>query len=267
MSVIQKAERALSTWFYDLDERIEKFVDTVRTDPKERLFANMNKDREHTFYRVAMPPVGPTCSIKWYGEPFADVSKPYCKAAKIKIDDHGCDLFSLGSNNQWGTETAMHAATPCRIHTFDCTSRDSMPRGIRDRTKFYNVCISSKDETIEGRRYVTWPSVLKLTGVTMAAPKYLKMDIEGYEYGVLRSILHSGESHLLPEQLAMEIHTFTSHRVGAGALAWADKREKGGGELMAFILMLYNAGYRLTFVDWRTVCPWCIEVLFARIFC
>jgi len=131
------------------------------------------------------------------------------------------------------------------------------------------VCIGDKDMTTEGGlQFLSWPSVLKSTKV-IAQPSYLKMDIEGFEYDVMRSILRSDASQSFPEQISMEIHTST-YRPGsgnpAGNLPWAN-REKGGGELLAFMLMLYESGYRLIFVDWATVCNHCIEVLFARIYC
>jgi len=263
-SAIQAAEQDLSNWFLHLDEVIETYVDHIADRPHDRIFSNILKDRQHSFYRTAMPPVGPMCRepIQWFGQPSADVSKPYCRAANIF--DNGCDLFSLGSNSQWSTEIAMHKTTPCRIHTFDCTSKDSMPAAIRDRTTFYQICVSDTDRTTKsGRQFLSWPSLLKLTKVT-AQPSFLKMDVGGFEYGVMRSILRSDASQFFPQQIAMEIHTEIGDN--AGPVRWAD-RKKSGGELLAFMLMLYESGYRLTMVNWETECPHCIAVLFARIYC
>ena len=41
----------------------------------------------------------------------------------------------------------------------------------------HNKCIGPRDEVIDGKQFLSWPSILKLIG-TDTAPTALKMDIE-----------------------------------------------------------------------------------------
>lgn len=275
LAEVERAEQRLFEWFLTLDERIESYVDHHRQSMFLNAYAEglrAGGDRKHTFFRHILPREGPTCKmpLSWFGAPLEDNSKPYCRAPDSFVA--GCNLFSLGSHDEWDTEVAMHNATPCHIHTFDCSSGDSMPSKIRDRTHFHKVCVGDHDFTdVHGRRFISWPSLLKMipTMKPGSSPEYLKMDIEGFEYGVMRSILRSGDPSLLPKQIALEIHSATylpESGNPAGQLSWA-RRNKGGGEILAFMLMFYELGYRLIFVNWQTVCLHCAEVLFARIYC
>merc|ERR1740120_196273 len=117
-------------------------------------------------------------------------------------------MISIGSNNQWSTEVDMHEKTRCKIHTFDCSSNDTRPKRIRDRATFYKICVGAADETDpHGQQFLTWHSALEAAG-HIQAPDYVKMDIEGFEYGVIANLLR-GDRAELPNQIAMEIHQST----------------------------------------------------------
>ena len=85
-----------------------------------------------------------------------------------------------------------------------------------------------------------------------SAPHYLKMDIEGFEYSVIRSILRS--KTMMPDQIALEIHYRTSpgDKAPSSVLNWSNRR-KDLGEILAFVLMFISSGYRLTHVMQRSV--------------
>ena len=111
------------------------------------------------------------------------------------IDFNNCLIFSLGSNNQWGFEEAIYKQTKCIVHTFDCTGLFTVPRRIRDRVTLHKTCIGNEAP------YVPWDSIVKQYGV----PDYLKMDIEGWEWSILKQISESSRQ-FKPKQIGVELH-------------------------------------------------------------
>ena len=110
-------------------------------------------------------------------------------------------------------------------------------------------------EVIEGRQFMNWTSLNALTGLN-TNPDYLKMDIEGYEYQVLHSIIDSGEN--FPLQIAMELHI--------GRMIGSKARRMYPAELIAFMnyLRLFG-GYYL--VNRRDACLHCTEIVIAMLDC
>jgi hypothetical protein len=82
---------------------------------------------------------------------------------------------------QWEFEENIFKKAPsCTVHTFDCTSSDSMPDAIRSRVNFHKVCLGEKNEEVDGMGTMqTWTTMLSSAGVT-TTPSHIKMDIEGY---------------------------------------------------------------------------------------
>ena len=189
-----------------------------------------------------MGPVAPQCkSIESFGQ--GDMEKRACALTELvgaMLPGSRCTIISLGSNNQWGFEEAIFANFPdCEIHTFDCTLAKEVrpPIEISSRTTLHPVCVGSQDAIVDGRPYLSWKSITRLINVT-DAPLYLKMDIEGFEYEVLRSIVE--ENFLSPMQMAFELHFKTDIPV-----SWI-KRSKSSVEIAMFLEYLYHqAGYFL----------------------
>jgi hypothetical protein len=185
-------------------------------------------------------PIGPRClDLESYGT--GDDEKHACALKSLQANKSDCIIISIGSNNAWGFEESIYMNLPhCRIETFDCTipASSKPPATIADKTTFHHICVGDTDQTTnDGRRYLSWPSVLKLIRANQA-PLYLKMDIEGYEYPVLRSIVSNGT--LLPLQIAFEMHYATGI-----PLSWQG-RLKSSGELATFMEYLhYEGGYFL----------------------
>lgn len=210
-----------------------------------------------------MGPIGPKCKteIEKYGR--GDEEKRACGLHKIvEIPGIECVIFSLGSNNQWGFEEAIFQATTCRVETFDCTIAHSSqpPEAIRSRVRFHHVCIGDKDEIRPNKQqFLTWASLLLRTGLTQA-PTFLKMDIEGYEFPVLRSIIDSGVN--IPLQIAVEIHL---DRLEGGHFG---NPNVASSELIAFMEELYHfGGYALLDRHDNPHCPHCSEILLAKVNC
>jgi hypothetical protein len=183
--------------------------------------------------------------------------------SKDNLVDSQCVIFSVGSANQWDFEEMIFKELPnCKVETFDCTISDKTlpPEPIRSRVRFHPVCIGDADYLIEGRQYLSWESILKRIGLS-SSPTFLKMDIEGYEFPVLTSIVNSGIH--LPLQIAMEIHQV---RLEHGQ--WQNSRLPSTLELYSWIEMIYKfGGYYLVDRHDNPYCVTCSEVLLAKLDC
>ena len=208
-------------------------------------------------------PVGPKCrNIESFGT--GDEEKRVCGLRRNNSMRSECTIFSIGSNNQWNFEESIFKTSECIVHVFDCTVARGVepPAYIRSRVTLYKVCIGDKDYTSKDSKiFSTWESLLKLVGMTKA-PTFLKMDVEGWEYPVLRQIVNSG-THL-PLQIGFELHYHTLPNLG---LSWGGKRYKSPGELAVFMDFLYRyGGYHLVDRNDNRYCGHCTELLVVR-FC
>jgi len=212
-------------------------------------------------------PVGPTCKtpLEKYGE--GDEEKRACGLKRViesySKDDSdlgrnlSCIVFSVGSNNQWSFEEAIYRETQCVVHTFDCTVNAEVPSSISSRVKFYKVCLGDRDTTVYSQQFMTWDSLISLSG-TNISPTFLKMDIEGFEFGVLRSIIDSGKH--LPLQIALEVHLAS---MGDGF-----SRARSSAQISSFSNYLHTfGGYFLIDRNDNPYCQGCSEILLARLVC
>ena len=119
-----------------------------------------------------------------------------------------CTVYSIGSNNKWDFEMNFFKQTKCKIETFDCTCNATIPPEIETRTRFWESCIGATDSN--DKKFLTFPSLNRMIG-RKEGPDYLKVDIEGYEWGVLKSMADqamrdtSYHKHL-PLQIYGEFH-------------------------------------------------------------
>ena len=228
---------------------------------------NGNRHREFNY----LGPIGPTCTSEWVSYGSGDEEKRVCgelqlhhhyhhvnKAALVEghRESNKCVVYSVGSNNQFLFEIDIFNRTTCFVEIFDCTvSTFTPPTYIQSRIRTHKVCLGSKTEIIEGRQFMNWTSLNALTGLN-TNPDFLKMDIEGFEYEVLHSIIDSGEN--FPLQIAMELHI--------GGMIGSKARRMYPAELIAFMnyLRVYG-GYYL--VNRRDGNLHCTEVVVAMLDC
>jgi hypothetical protein len=213
-------------------------------------------------------PIGPACKtpIEIYGS--GDDEKRVCglqyfqqhnTLKLIRGSNHSseCVIYSLGSNNQWGFEEAIIAKTTCRIETFDCTGKNKgwkVPKSIKHRVRFHELCIGGM---VNNSQFISWTKLPSITGI-IGPPTFLKMDVEGYEFPILREIIISG-THL-PLQIALEIHTIRTEN------GERDKFVASTAELISFIQFLRDiGGYYL--IDRHNNGDSHTEYLFARLNC
>lgn len=216
--------------------------------------------RHHEFNYLG--PIGPTCASKWESFGTGDEEKRVCGGLQQlnnkvvtkegKNETKKCVVYSVGSNNQYGFEEAVFKRTQCFVEIFDCTINGTFtpPAYIRSRIRTHNVCLGSKTEVVKGRQFMNWTSLNALTGLN-TNPDFLKMDIEGYEYSVLHSIIDSGEH--FPLQIAMELHL---------------NRNLYPAQLIAFMNYLrVFGGYYLVNRRDNELCGHCSEVMVTMLDC
>eukprot|EP00597_Dinobryon_sp_UTEXLB2267_P000664 CAMPEP_0170070144 /NCGR_PEP_ID=MMETSP0019_2-20121128/8551_1 /TAXON_ID=98059 /ORGANISM="Dinobryon sp., Strain UTEXLB2267" /LENGTH=244 /DNA_ID=CAMNT_0010278359 /DNA_START=244 /DNA_END=978 /DNA_ORIENTATION=+ len=203
-------------------------------------------------------PVGPACNQKLevYGR--GDEEKRACGLKEIAEGaDGACIIFSIGSNNQWIFEEDIFDRTQCKVETFDCTVGDHVhpPERIQSRVHLHRICLGENDVVINNRTFMSWQTVNKMIGLK-TGPSFLKMDIEGYEFDVMKSIINSGT--ILPLQIAMEIHFISIDF----------KKYLSSAELLTFMNFLRTfGGYYLVDRHDNDYCPHCSEILLAKLDC
>jgi hypothetical protein len=143
-----------------------------------------------------------------------DDSKFLCTKLVSQWPDN-CIILSFGGNGKWGFEQAAYAKSPREIHTFDCTGSWAVPHDITSRVTFHKKCVGVEEvaqqpntkagySQVEGNRMITMSHVYNIVG---GQPDYTKMDIEGFEWQLLPSIMASDQqSYDLPAQIQVEIH-------------------------------------------------------------
>jgi hypothetical protein len=256
---IHQAVTLRKKWSMELFPMIETDLDRYHQTGENVLNGHATKDRNSRFNFLG--PVAPQCKkLEAFGT--GDEEKRACGLKEQLSTSPSCTIISLGSNNQWAFEEAIFRDLPnCQIHTFDCTvpQGSAPPAPIASRTTLHRVCIGSTDTTANGLPFMSWKSIMKMLH-QKSPPEYLKMDIEGYEFEVLRAILV--DDYLPPQQVAMELHYLTHVPV-----TW-QKRGKTSAEIALFMQHLNErGGYFLVDRHDNPSCPHCSEILISRLLC
>ena len=221
---------------------------------------------KHTRFQ-AFQPFG-TCNQTCVGGPCRnDASKIVCGIEFLK---KGCIVYSMGGNNDWNFELDLLEKTPCEIHTFDCTgpsSRFIKPKN--DRLYFHHICLAAESTNApmacdNGHGSICGPMMsiqdiqhkMNHTRIDL-----LKMDIEGYEWPILRSwpTLQEDDSAVLPYQILVEVH-YISQFLQVGTPFSPKEHVK----LQEHLLKM---GYATIVRDDNPHCPHCTELSLVRIKC
>jgi hypothetical protein len=114
---------------------------------------------------------------------------------------HDCVIFSIGSNNQWDFEHALHQVNPrCEIFTFDHTVKNArVPLFV----KFFPLGLGASDS--EGGSSKTLRGLMEAAGVANRSIDILKIDCEGCELNVA-SQFSSSSSAVFIRQILVEMH-------------------------------------------------------------
>jgi Methyltransferase domain len=184
--------------------------------------------------------------------------------------DSKCVMYSIGSNGQFQFEWFLTQKTSCHNEIFDCTIKNTtLPHHqIRHRTNLHFNCLGAKTEKrlIDFDKYsevtghldfISWDYLRQVTNTTGNTENaYLKMDIEGFEFEVVTSIM---KSHVaMPNQMAIELHI--------AGMEMHYKVEKPGHEIAEFVRRLRDEkGYFI--MDARTQRFGLWEVVFMKVDC
>eukprot|EP00995_Heteronema_vittatum_P010746 NODE_626_length_1256_cov_285.195526_g453_i0.p1 GENE.NODE_626_length_1256_cov_285.195526_g453_i0~~NODE_626_length_1256_cov_285.195526_g453_i0.p1 ORF type:complete len:357 (-),score=81.14 NODE_626_length_1256_cov_285.195526_g453_i0:122-1192(-) len=266
-SNVRSSWQTASSWFLHMDVHLEKLYTAIRprTPPYNVISYNLPVNavpfpHSHRPFDM-LGPVGPRCRqpLAKFGK--GDDEKRFCASPSVLTSD-SCVVISIGSADQWAFEEAIFHQTNCSVYTYDCTGAFTVPVEIRSRVHFEPICIGAADATLGGKRFLTWNSLLSYSEIN-TSPSLLKMDVEGFEYEVLRAMLGSTNDALLPVQIALELH----YQSFATDTTWGF-RGKTPGEIGAFMSFLFNkGGYMLADRHDNDDCPHCTEVLLVRAGC
>mmetsp|Transcript_32296 Transcript_32296/g.53396 ORF Transcript_32296/g.53396 Transcript_32296/m.53396 type:complete len:345 (-) Transcript_32296:220-1254(-) len=198
-----------------------------------------------------------------FGE--GDDAKHVCNAPSTEVPKHGyltppCTVISVGSNNQWGFEHAIARALPhCRIHTLDCTIEPLVPLELRRHVSFHRICVGEEDHVWpDGKEVLSWSSVLRKLDMHVP-PAMLKMDIEGFEWGVLQQIVRSRDA--LPFSISVELHSWTEVKQVPWYGTW-----RSNSFIRSWVHELQQyGGYSLVDRHDNSQCAYCTEVVFAQL--
>jgi len=236
----------------------EKYPENHILQDMEREGLSLYNDRQHMKFN-ALGEVEDICT-KMQSFAQGDDEKFVCNPSEMFGKD--CIIFSIGCNGQWAFEESVHGRTNCEIHTFDCTGDWAPPAEIADRTHFHKICLGdpNRQHSASGQNMWSYGQIVKKFSPEKA-PKYLKIDIEGFEYGVFRNMLSDSDIlSYIPEQIAVEIHT----RVHWPALTWRH-RHKSQLELRSWkVMMQLVGGYHLIHREDNPMCWYCTELLLMR---
>eukprot|EP00457_Paulinella_chromatophora_P009984 gb/GEZN01010068.1/.p1 GENE.gb/GEZN01010068.1/~~gb/GEZN01010068.1/.p1 ORF type:complete len:311 (+),score=5.28 gb/GEZN01010068.1/:177-1109(+) len=243
MAVLAQASHS---WFNNLTWEVDARINSA-------LGANVNhlEDIQYGHKRFdVLGPIGPTCKkLESYGA--GDGEKRACGLSILHGND--CLVISVGSSNSWEFEEAIFDQLPlCRIVTLDCTGQWSPPNRIQSRTQFFNVCIGQADTG----KFLSYDAILKMLNRT-SAPSFLKIDVEGFEWDVVRSFR---SSHEPPVQIAMELH----YQSQMPQVSWHN-RLKTSPEIAMLMKYLHELNYFIVNRRDNILCPHCSEILLVNL--
>lgn len=175
-------------------------------------------------------------------------------------------VYAAGIDNRPQFENYMATEMNSSVFAFDCTNQNK-PEWTQ--FSFYSWCIGTKKDF--GTSIYAQNSVSKdFNFFTLGEIKnklnhshidMLKMDIEGFEWDVLKSLLTSKDEDL-PSQLLFELHT-----EGASSYFVPPNNVKGYGrrQVTQLIYDLYQRNYRVINIEINRKDLHCAEIALIRI--
>ncbi|XP_071746644.1 probable methyltransferase-like protein 24 isoform X1 [Lepeophtheirus salmonis] len=221
----EESDLFFQKWFQNEDEKkIKEILNTQNFANDETLF--------RSFFQLTANPLQSKCRVlkriggNWMPScNFVDGAKWMCIDDIMRdVSRNKCVVYSFGINNDWSFDDQL-ANIGCKVFSFDPT----MKIDTHQRSKnlmFYKLGISSESND----QYKSLKDIFQLTKNTNKYITYLKMDIEGHEREVLKSVLNSSLLKNV-KQIAME---------------WHLTRTKNSVEIYYDILRkLYKQGFRI----------------------
>lgn len=179
-----------------------------------------------------------------------------------------CWILSLGCGGRWSFEESVAKHTDCFVQTFDCTGDFNVPKHLQDRVILHKLCVGSVNS--QATNFKSWEEIINIGSVSSGlvegtAPSLVKMDIEGWEFPVLKALLTETSDAKLPDQIVMELHIRTHLYIGD---PWTQLGEKlfqvRRQDIERLYRMLHNKKYVLTHRADNPYCAHCTEVTLMR---
>ena len=213
---IEVASKALTSWLDGSSSASpHTYENNLREAAENKTLSTLSRDRWKFFDEVLVPCNPQELTCVGHERCGHDEAKAACGISKLPND---CIIYSIGGNNMWMFEEDALKKTPCEIHTFDCTG--NITRFVKpnnDRLHFHHICLGTEHEaapeicTVAGKCGETWTLMEIQKHFNHKRIDLYKMDIEGFEWGILNSWpeltnIPLAENMLLPNQLLIEFH-------------------------------------------------------------
>lgn len=148
-----------------------------------------------TFYQNNWEPTW-SCGYEQRIGNLGDGGKWVCDAYLI-AEAPACNILSIGSDNDWSFEEAMHNLNPrCKIHTFDHTIMGRV-KNKPDYVNYYPMGLGPQSAGPIG----TMDVLLQAAGLSNTSVDILKIDCEGCEYMVYNEFFKG-----FIRQIMIELH-------------------------------------------------------------
>ena len=188
-----------------------------------------------------------------------DGQKAVCLDPGVAPPPGQCIVYSFGISNDWTFDEAMQSYG-CDVYAFDPTigqkSHQHSPR-----VHFFNLGLAERMvRDGRGHKYATLDAIRAYLRHTHLVIDYLKMDIEGYEWPVLRHLISTGILSKV-RQIAIEIHLLDGPRLFEHADVLRDLERSGfvrffsreniwmRNTLNSFVPLNDSAGYEIAWFN------------------
>jgi hypothetical protein len=142
-----------------------------------------NKSKEGHIYQSNWEPTF-SCAFEDRIGKIGVGGKWVCDAYRI-AESKVCNVVSVGRNDDWSFEKAMHKLNPrCKIFTFDHTTDG---RGCPSFVSFFKIGLGVQDADVDSRGrgpIMSLSKMLKVAGLRNSTVDVFKIDCEGCEWSV-----------------------------------------------------------------------------------
>jgi len=184
----------------------------------------------HTLWDFFLPAFRCPYKVQRVGT-LGDGGKWVCGLDKV-AQHRKCVVYSVGVNGESSFEAELLESTNCEVWGYDFSvdkfgpEIDNSPK-LKARSHFFAYALSGEDNHGPGQYppFYTLSTLMKMNGHDFI--DVLKIDIEGYEFAVLASLVKEYEGRPLPfGQLQLEVHAWNKpfHEI----LTWWEALEAAG---------------------------------------